>query len=192
MTVLFIHWGNEYQLKQNSYQTAIAQIMYDLGVDVIVGGHPHVIQGVELLTSGADAGHKTLCVYSVGNAISNQRASNMDLDTGHTEDGMPFSFTFVKYSDGKVFLDSAEILPTWLYVRNSGSSKSYDILPLDKTRPDWKEAFDIGDTNLKNAQASYDRTLAQVGPGMDEVNTYLTQSRSARELEYHTDENGVG
>ena len=24
-TILFIHWGNEYELKQNSYQTAIAQ-----------------------------------------------------------------------------------------------------------------------------------------------------------------------
>ncbi len=190
--VLFIHWGNEYKLKQNGYQTAIAQKMCDLGVDVIVGGHPHVIEPVELLTSTVDSGHKTLCVYSTGNAISNQRSTNMDMDTGHTEDGMLFSFTFVKYSDGNVYLDSAEILPTWLYVRRSGSAKSYDMLPLDKGISDWKEAFGIGNANLQKAEASYARTQALVGPGMEEVHAYLAQSRSAREQIYQTQENGVG
>lgn len=191
-TVLFIHWGNEYQLKPNSYQTAIAQKMCDLGVDVIVGGHPHVIEPVELLTSSTDPAHRTLCVYSVGNAVSNQRGSNMNMNTGHTEDGMLFSFTFVKYFDGSVFLDSAEILPTWVYIRSSGSSKSYEILPLDMEIPDWEAAFDFGSTGLKNAQASYDRTLALIGPGMEEADAYYDQSRADRELECNPSENGVG
>lgn len=190
--VLFIHWGNEYQMPQNSYQTSIAQEMCDLGVDVIAGGHPHVIQPAELLASNADPNHRTLCVYSVGNALSNQRASNMDLDTGHTEDGMLFSFTFVKYANGQVFLDSAEILPTWLYLRQRDSGKSYDILPLDTEISDWQETFHLGSAALQNAQDSYDRTLAIIGPGMEEAEAYFDETRTAREIEYHIFTGGVG
>lgn len=190
--VLFIHWGDQLTASVNDSQKAIAQKMCDLGVDVIVGGHPHVVEPVELLTSRSDASHRTLCIYSVGNAVSNQRSSNMDMNTGHTEDGVLFSFTFVKYSDGCVYLDDASVLPTWVYLRNNGTSKSYDILPLDKTIPDWKQAFDIGEATLKKAEESYDRTQALVGPGMEDALVYFSQSRMAREQVYHTEENGVG
>jgi predicted transcriptional regulator YdeE len=90
--VLYIHRGNEYQLKPNSYQTTIAQKMCDLGVDVIVGGHPHVIQPIDILTSSV-SGKKTVCAYSVGNELSNQRIAYMDMKTGHTEDGMVLQTT---------------------------------------------------------------------------------------------------
>lgn len=185
--VLFIHWGNEYRLSQNSYQTTIAQKMCDLGVDVIVGGHPHVIEPVELLTSTVDPQQKTVCVYSVGNVISNQRAQNMNLDTGHTEDGMLFSFTFVEYEDGAVFLDGVEILPTWVYIRY-GATASYDVLPLDKNVEDWGAALEIGETILRSANRSYDRTIELVGPGMEQIGQYLSESREARAEVYEIPE----
>lgn len=166
--VLFIHWGVEYQTKQNSEQEEIAQKMCDMGVDVIVGGHPHVIQPVDLLVSNTDAEHTTLCVYSVGNAVSNQRIEHMNLKTGHTEDGMLFSFTFEKDADGEVELSDAEILPTWVYL-NYGK---YYIIPLDKDVADWKTAFSMGDNGFNNATASYDRTAKLVDDGMNVVYAY--------------------
>jgi len=178
-TVLFIHWGNEYELKQNSHQEAIAQKMCDLGIDVIIGGHPHVIQPVQLLTSAEDPSHQTFCVYSIGNALSNQRAANMRLDTGHTEDGMLASVTFVKYSNGVVALESAEILPTWLNIYDG----SYEILPLDKNINDWKSAFALEEWTYQLALASYDRTMELVGEGMEEVTSVLAENKKARELE---------
>ena len=42
-TVVYIHWGNEYRTTPNKQQRAIAQKLCDLGVDVIIGGHPHVV-----------------------------------------------------------------------------------------------------------------------------------------------------
>ena len=104
--VMYIHWGEEYQLQANANQTTVAQGLCDLGIDVIVGGHPHVVQPVDLLSSTTDPDHKTVCLYSMGNAISNQRRHLMNLNTGHTEDGVLFSFTFAEYSDGTVRLDS--------------------------------------------------------------------------------------
>ena len=177
--ILFIHWGTEYQTKQNTRQSEIAQKLCDLGVDVIIGGHPHVVQPVELLTSTKDESHKTVCLYSMGNAVSNQRIKNMNLKTGHTEDGVLFSVTFARYSDGTVILESADLLPTWVNLDKHPQTgkNAYMILPLDDQLEDWKTAFQLTDATLKKAQSSYERTMKIVGSGMTQVNDYLTQQQ---------------
>ena len=180
--VLFIHWGNEYKIQHNDTQSAMAQTLCDLGVDVIIGGHPHVVQPVELLTSTTDADHKTVCLYSMGNAVSNQRIGEMSLKTGHTEDGVLFSVTFTKYSDGTVILSDADLLPTWVDLRSS-PKKTYAILPLDKQIEDWKSQFSLTDATLEKAQKSYDRTMAIVGEGMTQVDTYLAQLKQQTEAQ---------
>ena len=181
--VLFIHWGYEYQTTQHSIQSQIAQSLCDIGVDVIVGGHPHVVQPVELLTSTTDETQKTVCLYSMGNAVSNQRRQNMNLNTGHTEDGVMFSVTFSRYSDGTVILESAECLPTWvnLHYNTETAHNEYNILPLDKDITDWKSAFNLTDSTLAGCEASYDRTMAIVGAGMEAVDAYLTANQAAVE-----------
>ena len=174
--VLYIHWGEEYQTKQNNQQKAMAQAACDLGVDVIVGGHPHVIQPLDLLTSTTDEDHKTVCLYSTGNALSNQRIEHMNLKTGHTEDGIFFSFTFVKYSDGTVRVENVEVLPLWVNLYTSTTTKKavYDILPLDKAVTDWKTAFTLTDSTLTQAEKSYDRTMKIVGAGLEKINEFLS------------------
>ena len=171
--VLYIHWGEEYQTKQNNQQKAMAQAACDLGVDVIVGGHPHVIQPLDLLTSTTDDSHKTVCLYSTGNALSNQRISEMNLKTGHTEDGIFFSFTFVKYSDGTVRVEDVEVLPLWINLHTSTGKTVYDILPLDQALTDWKAAFSLTDSTLTQAKNSYDRTMKIVGGGLEKINAFL-------------------
>lgn len=175
--IVFMHWGEEYQLKQNSSQSAIAQKMCDLGVDVIIGGHPHVVQPVELLTSSVNPEQKTVCLYSMGNAVSNQRLGNLsNVSTAHTEDGVCFSVTFSRYSDGTVILESAQCLPTWVDLRTLPTGRNaYCILPLDTQIPDWQAAFDLTDTTARKARESYDRTWQIVGDGITQVNEYLTQ-----------------
>ena len=176
-TVMYIHWGEEYQLKANANQTAIAQKLCDLGIDVIVGGHPHVVQPVELLTSTTDDSHKTVCLYSMGNAVSNQRKGNMNLKTGHTEDGVLFSFTFAEYSDGTVRLDDVEILPTWVYMGTENNNRVYRIIPLDQQVSGWGSAFGLSDSNVTAAEKSYERTMDLVGEGINASKEYLTAQR---------------
>lgn len=190
--VLFIHWGNEYRTSENSYQREIAQKMCDLGVDVIVGGHPHVVQGVDLLTGSGDTEQRTLCAYSVGNAVSNQRSTNMDMETGHTEDGVLFSFTFVQYSDGAVYLDSAALVPTWLWKGYRDGTADYAILPLTGESEAWAEQFSLSRTDLAKARASCERTMETVSPGLEKAEAYLSQSREQRAQMYQTAEEGVG
>ena len=173
--VLYIHWGVEYQLEENKTQNTIAQKMCDLGIDVIVGGHPHVIQPMKLLTSSEDENHKTLCLYSTGNALSNQRRDLMRLNTGHTEDGILFNFTFAKYSDGTVRVEDASVIPTWINKYKSATTGKdvYDIYPLDDQIEDWKTQMNLTESTEKKARDSYERTIKIVGEGMEQIKEYL-------------------
>lgn len=168
MIVLYTHWGDEYQLTGNSTQQAIAQRLCDLGADVIIGGHPHVVQPVELFTSTVDPEHKTVCLYSMGNAVSAQRRDKMRLKTGHTEDGVLFSLSFSKYSDGTVILEQADILPTWV-------NDKYQILPIDHD-PEVRALLGVSDPELQQMESSYKRTMAIVGSGLETVQTHLQEN----------------
>jgi len=165
--VFFMHWGNEYQTYTNSYQQKMAQKLCELGVDVIVGGHPHVIQPFDTLVSST--GHETICIYSIGNALSNQRRTLISsAPNGHTEDGMVFSVSFEKYSDGTVIISDVNILPTWVDLKTVNGKKVYDIIPLDVSIGDWSK---LGLSSVANGKASYNRTMKIVGEGLNEYRT---------------------
>ena len=184
--VAFMHWGYEYQTVASQQQTQMSQKLCDLGIDVIIGGHPHVVQPVELLTSTQDPAHRTVCLYSMGNAVSNQRLGNLSsVSTAHTEDGVLFSVTFAKYSDGTVVLESTDLIPCWVNMHGSGKEKEYNILPLDiSTKDQWQELYGLSDTGFKSAVNSYDRTMKIVGAGLEACQTYLAQAKADREAAY--------
>lgn len=186
-TMVYIHWGNEYQLKQNDQQGQMAQKICDLGVDVIVGGHPHVVQPMDLLESTVDPDHKTVCLYSMGNAVSNQRQGNLQsITTAHTEDGVLFSVTFSKYSDGTVYVESTDLLPVWVYRRSDGTGNEYNMLPLHLDEADnWMTDFNMKEHTVTAAKNSHARTMLIVEEGLTECQTYLQESYEAREQYYY-------
>jgi len=170
--VVFMHWGEEYLLEPTEYQIKIAQKLCDMGVDVIVGGHPHVVEPVDLLTSTEDENHKTLIIYSTGNAVSNQRIHEMRMKSGHTEDGILFNFTLAKYLDGSVEVIATSCTPTWVYM--VGNKESYTILPLDYSqRENWQELFQIDDDILDACVNSYTRTMELVGEGLTKAQAWF-------------------
>ena len=139
---------------------------------------------MELLTSRLDPEHKTVCLYSTGNAVSNQRIAEMNLKTGHTEDALLFQFTFSKYSDDTVYLESADILPCWVDLRTT-PQKQYPIIPLDEALKDqWQSLYDLTEEALANAKKSLDRTKALTDPGLLTVQSYLEQQKQQREADY--------
>lgn len=170
--VFYMHWGEEYQLSANTWQKTIAQKLCNLGVDVIVGGHPHVVQPIELIHS-EDSQNTTVCIYSMGNAISNQRKEimNPECTTGHTEDGMLFYYTFQKYGDGSVQLTAVDIIPTWVNKYRGGSGYQYTMYPLKNS--DMAETYGFDTATVSSAKASFERTKNQVSKGLTECQQYL-------------------
>lgn len=174
--MVYLHWGEEYQTEANSTQKKMAQALCELGVDVIVGNHAHVPQPIELLTSTTDENQKTLCLYSMGNSVHNIFGSKYPKET---EDGMLFQVTFAKYSDGTVVLESADVLPTWVHRYTENDVTRYKILTMDSSEKDkWQEKMSLSDELLASCQASYDRTMAIVGSGLETANTYYAQHQA--------------
>jgi len=172
--MFYMHWGDEYALSPNRNQKNMAMKLCELGVDVIVGGHPHVIQPFETLK--ASNGNQTLCIYSTGNFISNQRKHEMTgiptAVAGNTEDGIIFSVTFQRWNDGVVSLAGVNIEPVWVNMEVRSGRKVYQIIPLDLAVADWK-SFGLNDTLLQYAKDSYNRTMGRVGSGLNAARSEL-------------------
>ena len=190
-TILFIHWGTEYQLGPDANQSAMAQALCDLGIDAIVGGHPHVVEPMDLLTSTQDPDHKTVVLYSLGNAVSNQRKEEIkSRPTGETEDGILYTLTFGKYQDGTVKIDSAAVIPTWVNMNGNLGPTEYPIVPLIADQSDtWASDFNLTDTQLVNAKASLNRTNQIIAQSLQKVQDGL-QPQPSEETEPETKTTG--
>ena len=176
--VAYIHWGDEYSTSVSDRQKSIAQKLCDLGVDVIAGSHPHVVQAIDLLTSSTDANHKTVCMYSMGNLLSNLRADNVGTGEPNCEDGVLFNFTLTKYNDGTTRVSAVSLIPTWVLVQGSGETRDFYILPLDQSVSDWKSVYNLSSTQSSDAKSSYSRTMEIVTPGLNKINSYLSEKNA--------------
>lgn len=96
-----MHWGNEYQHEISDEQQEISELLADLGVDLIIGSHVHVIQPVTWIDD-------TLVYYGLGNMISAQKGverltgafGSMEIQKTTTPDGR----SSIKIVDPKVDL----------------------------------------------------------------------------------------
>lgn len=66
-----MHWGVEYQKTPSDSQREYAQFLSSLGVDLIIGHHPHVLEPAQWIDR--EGKEQTLCIYSLGNFVSGQR-----------------------------------------------------------------------------------------------------------------------
>lgn len=119
-TIAFMHWGEENYTEPSAAQRDLAQKMCDWGVDLIVGSHPHVVQGAEWL-EGKD-GNKTFVYYSLGNFVSRQ------LKTKNLLGGI--ADINLKIQDGKVSIDKAVLKPIITHYNNGCTD--FCVYPLEK------------------------------------------------------------
>jgi poly-gamma-glutamate synthesis protein (capsule biosynthesis protein) len=62
IVIVSLHWGDEFIHKPSRYQVKLAHEIIDSGANIILGHHPHVLQGVEMYNGG-------LIAYSLGNFV---------------------------------------------------------------------------------------------------------------------------
>ena len=97
---------------------------------------------------------------------------------------MLFNVTFCKYSDGTVYLQDVDVIPTWVDLRTT-SGRYYHILPLDGSRQEqWQEELDLSDVGLAAATRSYNRTMGIVGEGLNLAKQYLADAQENRDANY--------
>lgn len=118
-----IHWGDEYRLLPNSSQKEMANYLCQLGVDMIIGGHPHVIQPMELRYN-PHTEKNTLLVYSLGNFISNMK-------TRDTRGGAILKVNISRSITGKASIDSASYRLVFTIPPGNGN-RNFRLVPAEK------------------------------------------------------------
>ena len=118
--ILFVHWGTEYDTVPSRTQTDLATYFFSLGVDLIIGSHPHVLQRMEWLKN-PEGRKDRVVVYSTGNFVSNQRKPK-------TDGGAIVRLELSKVEDS-VIISNAGYYLTWVYTPIVKYRKKFFILP---------------------------------------------------------------
>ncbi len=113
-----MHWGTEYSFNVDAKQEEIANYLSGLGVDLIIGAHPHVIQTVEYINN-----NKTFVIYSLGNFVSDQN----DIDNFT---GLAMEVTLNKHVDIDNSVTNSVIEPKAQLIR--GVNHNFKVVPYPK------------------------------------------------------------
>ena len=126
VVVAVTHWGDEYKRAPESTTRKYAQALVAAGADVIIGGHPHMVQPAEYVTvTNANGESRTaLCLYSLGNFLSQHRIQ-------YTDSGVVFEFTIQENSDGTFSITEPGYVPVYVWTfKNSNGDDDYRVLAM--------------------------------------------------------------
>ena len=147
--IVFVHWGYEYKDFPNSYQKKYNRFFQDLGVDVVIGSHPHVIQP---MVYSKENNHEFLTVFSLGNFVSNQRAERKD-------GGAMFRLSFQK-TDNNILISRKEYVPVWVHKFIEKEKYHFQILPC--ARPIYNEKYFSNKEDFQKMKTFLDNTRAHL------------------------------
>lgn len=134
-----MHWGEEYVLTPVASERRHADFLKECGVDMIIGGHPHVVQPIRLTADRYAPGRVT--VYSLGNFISNMR-------TRDTRGGAVAEVRLRRDDAGRAYVDTAFYHLVYT-VPPSATQRNFKVVPIDSVPPAWRDRARAFRTALK-------------------------------------------
>ncbi|MBU5670044.1 CapA family protein [Peptoniphilus sp. MSJ-1] len=127
IVIVYPHWGNEYQFRPTERQIFLKDNMQQAGADIILGSHPHVLQRYEVEDRD---NKKFFTIYSMGNALSNQRVVN--LKKKGVETGVFVKLIVEKDLNSNVTkLVEYGVYPTMVNRYHGGRGLIYDVVKLE-------------------------------------------------------------
>jgi len=121
--VACFHWGREYESVPDESQTELVTFCQNLGVDLIVGSHPHILQPIKSVADSTGT-ILNLIAYSLGNFIS-------DYVTPERTGGAILKIVLEKHANSVTIAEAGYIL-TWVVRISDGNRQRYYIVPADR------------------------------------------------------------
>ena len=162
--VACMHWGTEYRTTANSEQKELADFLFENGVDIILGNHPHVLEPMEKRTITLSDGTEkdVFVVYALGNFTADQRDEI-------TRDSAILNLTITKNLDGKISIDKVDYVPIYMYKNTNASTHKFKILDIEKTIYEYETGANtaIGSNTYKNLKTQLEKIKSILG---EEIN----------------------
>lgn len=120
LIAVITHWGVEYQTKENSHQEKVSEFLVEQGADLVLGGHPHVLQPYRTIDTVGEDGqaHRGFVIYSLGNFISNQHFDSHWKDLA-TKTTVILDLELTKDTEGNTSLTDVRYTPYYMLHRDS-------------------------------------------------------------------------
>ena len=162
--VACMHWGTEYRTTANSEQEELANFLFENGVDIILGNHPHVLEPMEKKTITLKDGSEkeVFVVYALGNFTADQRDEI-------TRDSAILNLTITKNIDGKISIDKVNYVPIYMYKNTNVSTHKFKILDIKKTIDEYESGINtaISSTTYANLKKQLEKIKNILG---EEIN----------------------
>lgn len=127
IVIVYPHWGVEYNHISNERQKELKNQLIESGADIILGSHPHVLQNAEDFEVN---GARKFVIYSMGNALSNQRQEFVHHEG--VETGCMVKINISKNNDtGKTEIKNINMIPTYVNRYWESGKLVYNIVKLE-------------------------------------------------------------
>ena len=164
MIIACMHWGTEYKTTENSEQQELANFLFENGVDIILGNHPHVLEPMEKRTITLEDGteKEVFVVYALGNFTADQRDEI-------TRDSAILNLTITKNTNGKISIDKVNYVPIYMYKNTSVNTHKFKILDIKKSIENYESGSttSISPTLYSNLKTQLRKIQSILG---DEIN----------------------
>lgn len=146
--IVSLHFGNEYQTKQNKKQIELVNKIINYGADIILGSHPHVIQPMEkrIIMQYDGTKRTTFVIYSLGNFISNQNIKPRN-------SSVLLNFEFEKVDNKRASIKNIDFIPIWTQFKKVDGKYYTRVIPISNALNDFKMEFD--DNEIKEMEEAY-------------------------------------
>ncbi|MEW5783494.1 MAG: CapA family protein [Bacillota bacterium] len=152
------HWGDEYVHEPTQRVRDIARELAEAGADIVLGGHPHVLQPLEwIYVENRDGSTRpTLVVYSTGNFFSNQHYPALDTDM--VEYGLLLNIELAKnVDDGSAWINEVNYEIFW-----SHFAWRHRLLVLSEVFEQGPERYNISTSRLETLKDRYRKNMGIV------------------------------
>jgi poly-gamma-glutamate synthesis protein (capsule biosynthesis protein) len=149
LVLVHLHFGEEYKREPVQFQKDIVNKLIDFGADIIIGGHPHVLQPVNFFKSEKSKLDTVFVAYSMGNFFSNQRKR-------YTDTGMILTLEITKtFPENHIQISEVNYIPTWVYKGNTIYGREFVIMPSINLSD---SSINLSDTDLQKMNQAFDDT----------------------------------
>ena len=165
VVIVHYHFGKEHKREPTAYQKEVVSKTISFGTDIIIGGHPHVLEPVQFFKTNNGDLDSGFVAYSMGNFISNQRWRYSDA-------GAILNIEITKNLRNKIIrISNVSYIPTWVFKGTTSRGNEYVVLPL---LPGYKNTIDkfLTDSDRANMLQAFNDTKEILKKYSANINLY--------------------
>jgi len=163
--IAMVHWGSEYRMTISKTQESIADLMFQNGVDVILGTHSHMAGPMEFRTIELEDGteKEVFIAYSLGNFYDSD-------PTIYAQESVILNMEFLKdEATGLTTITKAEYIPIYLTDHGEGMQDRFQTQDIDLALDLHEEAFVTSIPNADTLTEAVDTLKTNTAPVPEET-----------------------